>query len=68
VADAQRCKCDPQTPLFAVAKGPFGQRIRIGADSRWMGLARWNPWRARRTAAAAIPWLDDDYWLWLGDE
>jgi hypothetical protein len=25
VADAQGSKCDPQTPPFAVAKGPSGQ-------------------------------------------
>jgi hypothetical protein len=43
----------PQMPPFAVAEGPSGQRIRVGADGRWMGLARWNPRRARRTAAAA---------------
>jgi hypothetical protein len=54
VADAQGFKCDLQTLPFAVAKGPSGQRIRIGADSRWMGLARWNPRRAHRTAA--VPW------------
>jgi hypothetical protein len=53
VADAQGSKCDPQTPPFAVAKGLSGQHIRVGTDGRWMGLARWNPRRARRTAAAA---------------
>jgi hypothetical protein len=52
VADAQGSKCNPQTPPFTVA-GPSGQRIRVVAEGRWMGLARWNPRRARRTAAAA---------------
>jgi hypothetical protein len=51
VVDAQGSKCDPQTPPFAVAKGPSDQRIRVGADGWWMGLARWNPRRTRRTAA-----------------
>jgi hypothetical protein len=41
-----------QAPLAAVA-GPSGQHIRVAADGRWMGLARWNPRRARCTAAAA---------------
>jgi hypothetical protein len=53
VTDAQGSQCDPQTPTFAVAKGPSGQRIRVGADDRLMGLARWNPRRAHRTTAAA---------------
>jgi hypothetical protein len=56
MADAQGSKCDPQTPPFAVAKGPSGQRIRVGADDRWRGLARWKsamspPYRRHRSAS-----------------
>jgi hypothetical protein len=56
VADAHGSKCDPQTPPFAVAKGPSGQRISVGANGRWRGLARWKfatspAYRRRRSAS-----------------
>jgi hypothetical protein len=56
VADAHGSKCDPQTPSFAVAKGPSGQRISVGANGRWRGLARWKfatspAYRRRRSAS-----------------
>jgi hypothetical protein len=43
----------PKRRHSLLQKVRLAKRIRVGADDRWMGLARWNPRRARRTAAAA---------------